>query len=233
MNYPIHEIFHTFQGEGVHMGKAAFFVRLYGCPVHCPWCDSAGTWHPKWVPNFVRRLSAEAIAGEARVSNAGISVITGGEPTIHDLAALASALRAEGMMRHLETSGGFPITGDWDWITLSPKRWKPPLPINVILAHEFKLIIEKPEDIEFYLSMIDGDRKRRPLELQAPVWLHPEWSHRADKVVLNAITEAVKRSGGQGRLRAGWQLHKFYSADSLDPGSRPLVPLGGDPSKGY
>src|SRR5690606_10755697 len=50
VRYPVHEQFHTWQGEGVHMGRSAYFIRTFGCPVKCPWCDSAGTWHPDHIP---------------------------------------------------------------------------------------------------------------------------------------------------------------------------------------
>ncbi len=230
MTYPIHEMFHTFQGEGVHMGKAAFFVRTFGCPVHCPWCDSAGTWHPEWTPKDVEKLTAEQIAVEAAGSGAPIVVVTGGEPTIFDLTPLVVALVVRNLKVHLETSGGFTIRGGFDWITLSPKKWKPPLEESIAKVDEFKLIIEEPNDIPFYLNMLrdlgspwESDKR--------PVWLHPEWSQRDNKEVLNAISEVAKR--GNGVLRAGWQLHKCYSVDSKDPRSRPLVPLGGVKEKGY
>jgi 7-carboxy-7-deazaguanine synthase len=227
MTYPVHEMFHTFQGEGVHMGRAAFFVRLFGCPVHCPFCDSAGTWHKDWVPKDVERMGPCQIAAEAAGSGAPLVVVTGGEPAVHDLTPLVIELVGKGLKVHLETSGGFPIKGGFDWVTLSPKKWKPPLMANVRRADEFKLIIETPDDIGFYLDLLRSDGS---LGLR-PIWLHPEWSHRDDKEVLDAISEKVKR--GQGILRAGWQLHKLYKTDALDPRSRPLVPLGGVKEKGY
>jgi 7-carboxy-7-deazaguanine synthase len=228
--YPIHEMFSTFQGEGIHMGRAAFFVRTFGCPVMCPWCDSAGTWHPDWVPKDVRRLTPLDIALEAKASGAPIVVITGGEPTIFDLTPLVIELVRARLKSHLETSGSFPIRGGFDWITLSPKKWKHPLPVNVQSADEFKLIIETPDDITFYLDLLrcsgfDWLRNHRP------VWLHPEWGHREDKAVLDAISNAAKK--GLGILRAGWQLHKLYRVDSKDPRSRSLVPLGGVKEQGY
>jgi 7-carboxy-7-deazaguanine synthase len=225
--YPVHELFYTWQGEGVHMGKPAFFIRLFGCPVHCPWCDSAGTWHKDYIPAEINRLAAGLLAAEAASSGAKIVVVTGGEPAVHNLVALTGALHGNGQKIHLETSGGFEIKGSVDWITLSPKRWKMPLPANVRIADEFKLIIEKPEDIEFYWSYIwaAGFNDSRP------VWLHPEWSQRSNPVILNAISDAVKKNDRP--FRAGWQMHKNYQVDSLDKRSKPLVPLGGDPTKGF
>jgi 7-carboxy-7-deazaguanine synthase len=225
-SYPIHEVFHTFQGEGMHLGKPAFFIRTFGCPVHCPWCDSAGTWHPDWIPKDVRRATAHELAAMVPI-NVKLVVVTGGEPAIHNLEGLVEAMHDEEIAVHLETSGAFPIQGNVDWVTLSPKKWKHPVPQAIDVADEFKFIIEEPADIEFYWNLI-----QRPhyVELR-PIWLHPEWSHHLDPVVLHAISEAVKE--GAGRYRAGWQLHKCYGVDFLDKGTRPLVPLGGDVSKGF
>ena len=240
MKYPVHERFATFQGEGVHMGRAAFFIRLFGCPVHCPWCDSAGTWHPKHVPATVAKMSALELAQEAVNSQAKIVVITGGEPAIHDLSSLCDAIRDEfdfGVNSlaniHLETSGSFPIMGDVDWITVSPKRWKDPIEEVVVAADEFKFIIEKPEDIEYYRRLIEekGFDPERLNGRQVPIWLHPEWSQRDNPQVLSAISDAVTTLGED--YRAGWQLHKLYKVDTRDPRSAPPVPLGGDPAKGF
>ena len=234
--YPVHEMFHTFQGEGVHMGKLAFFVRLFGCPVKCPWCDSAGTWHPDYVPKDITRMSPDSIVEQAVASGARILVVTGGEPAIHDLRNLANAAHAEGLLVHLETSGGFPIKGYIDWITLSPKKWKLPLAENVKVANEFKFIIETAEDIKFYFEMIKelGYDPQDPLnEDEVPIWLHPEWGQSKNGGTLGAICKAVKEQGPQGTFRAGWQLHKLYDIDRMDSRSRKLVPLGGDPKRGY
>jgi len=228
--FPIHERFLTFQGEGIHMGRPAFFVRTFGCPVHCPWCDSAGTWHPDWVPKEVAKMSVEEIVTEAETSNAPFVVITGGEPTIFDLHPLVEGLHKIGLGVHLETSGGFPIKGLFDWITLSPKKWKPPLTDNVCVADEFKFIIETPEDIVFYHQML-LDKGLPPTQESAPIWLHPEWSCHENPEVLDAISKAV--GNGADLFRAGWQLHKCYKVDFLDHRARIPVPLGGDVKRGF
>ena len=223
MKLPIHEQFYSFQGEGVHAGCSAYFVRTFGCPVHCPWCDSAGTWHPDYIPEKVDRLTPVELAAEAAKTAAEFTVITGGEPTIHDLNALTDALHAVDQSVHLETSGAFPIKGDFDWITLSPKRWKLPLAENIYQANEFKLIIDRPEAIEEYVAII----MKNPAEIRADctLWLHPEWSQRDNPEILNGITKWIKANGSP--YRAGWQLHKNYSADLLDKRSVPAAPLGG------
>lgn len=220
---PVHEQFYSFQGEGCHAGRAAYFIRLFGCPVHCPWCDSAGTWHPDFTPKHIERLEVATLAAAAAASAAEFTVITGGEPTIHDLRALTDALQAVGQPVHLETSGAFPIKGDFDWITLSPKRWKLPLEANLALADELKIIVDRVDAIAEYKSTCPTT--------QIPVWLHPEWSQHQNPVILNAVTHWVKEHGAP--YRAGWQQHKNYAADRLDPRSAAPAPLGGDIQQGF
>jgi len=212
------------------MGKRAFFIRLFGCPIHCPWCDSAGTWHPEWVPPQIERISEEQLVQEALQTGAEMVVITGGEPTIHDLGPLTELLSKEGIAVHLETSGAFLPRGRFDWITVSPKKWAPLLEENVRNASEFKIIVEVPEDIVFYSDWIQ-EKGFMPTRTGPSVWLHPEWSQRRNPRVLDAIIQWVKDKGLP--YRAGWQIHKLYAADTLDPRSRAAVPLGGDLSRGY
>lgn len=227
---PIHEQFYSFQGEGSHVGKAAYFIRTYGCPVHCPWCDSAGTWHPDYLPEKIPRLQIEALVEAAAATQAEFVVVTGGEPAIHDLTELVDALHTAGLKAHLETSGAFPVKGDFDWITLSPKRWKLPLAANLSIADEFKVIVDSPGAIGEYDAHLTAAEYSRPPG-NRPIWLHPEWSQRGNAAILNAITDWVKTHGAP--YRAGWQMHKPYQADSLDPKSAKASPLGGDPEKGY
>jgi organic radical activating enzyme len=220
---PIHEQFYTFQGEGMHSGQAAYFIRTFGCPIHCPWCDSSGTWHPDYKPDKIERISPESLVAEVGKTAAEFVVVTGGEPAIHDLRLLVDGLHNIGQKVHLETSGAFPIKGDFDWITLSPKRWKWPLPENIKRADEFKIIVDQDRAIEEYTSVIGVTDKA--------IWLHPEWSLHDDESVLDTITEWVKKHGAP--YRAGWQMHKHYAADLKDTRSAMPAPLGGDPAKGF
>jgi len=225
--YLVHERFYSWQGEGVYAGRAAFFIRLFGCPVKCPWCDSAGTWHPNYVPKHINRMTPRELADEVEASKAPIVIVTGGEPTIHDLRPLLKELKRIPNLRvHLETMGGFPIQGVFDWITLSPKWARLPLPENVRRADEFKIIVESHTGLWEWFSYLAF-----PVEGKAKqIWLHPEWSKRNDPKVLNTITEAVKMHPTV--LRAGYQLHKLFKADSADNRSAPTAPLGGNPALG-
>lgn len=230
MKYPVYERFYTWQGEGVHMGRAAYFIRLYGCPQGCPWCDSAGTWHTEYRPQEVIMLSAaELVSVVMRDSpDEAIVVLTGGEPIMFDLEPLTTELRSAGRQIHLETSGIAPLRGTVDWLTLSPKPTGQ-LPMNSVVeqANEVKIIVHDPSDIQGGVALLTR------LTPNTVIWLHPEWSKARDRdaAVLNAITEAVKLNP---RLRAGYQIHKLYRADELDQhSSKRLIPLGGNIKLGY
>jgi organic radical activating enzyme len=177
------------------------------------------------VPTDIRKLSAEALAAEAAAAQPEFVVITGGEPCIHDLSALIAALNKVKLPAHLETCGAYPIAAGFAWVTVSPKWNKPPIAEALAQANELKVIVEDPESIGKWLATLGG------VWPCPTVWLHPEWSQRANLAVLRAITDAVKTFGAP--LRAGWQMHKPYEADSLDVRSRPPAPLGGDASQGY
>ncbi len=222
---PVYETFYTWQGEGAHMGRAAFFIRTFGCPIQCPWCDSAGTWHPDWVPEQIDRPTVDTLVASAKGSNAEFVVVTGGEPTIHELTPLTSALRIAKLPIHLETAGSYPIRGDFSWVTLSPKWAKLPLAENVERADEIKIIVEDKTTIDKWWSTIGQSVRTRH------VWLHPEWSQRTNPEVLTSISEWVKNHGGI--FRVGYQLHRLYNVDSLDARSRLAIPLGGNPALGY
>ncbi|QNI77944.1 7-carboxy-7-deazaguanine synthase QueE [Synechococcus sp. MVIR-18-1] len=146
---PVVETFHSLQGEGIHAGRSAFFIRLAGCTVGCTWCDTKHSWpadsHPK---RLVMDLATEATA--AAKTGAAFVVITGGEPLHHNLAALTAAIRANcDQPVHLETSGVDQLSGAPDWITLSPKRHKPPRAEVVQACHELKVVVHEPADLLF------------------------------------------------------------------------------------
>ncbi len=202
---PVHELFHSWQGEGVHLGRAAYFIRLFGCPVHCPWCDSAGTWHPEHIPAKVPRMSPGELAELAITAHPDFVVITGGEPAIHNLTTLTGIFQQHELPVHIETSGAFPIQGHFDWITLSPKRWHMPLPENLKIADELKIIVDTEEALGFWLKALEG------IFSTQHVWLHPEWSQRNNPHILDQITHTVKERGSP--FRAGWQMHKLYGVE--------------------
>ena len=150
---PVVETFHSLQGEGHHAGRSAFFIRLAGCTVGCPWCDTKHSWPAQGHPE----QSVDALADAAQMAaeaGANFVVITGGEPLHHDLQPLTQSLDARcGLPLHLETSGVDPLSGRFDWITLSPKRHRPPRQELLQACHELKVVVHGAEDISFAAAM--------------------------------------------------------------------------------
>jgi organic radical activating enzyme len=205
------------------MGKSAFFIRTYGCPLHCPWCDSAGTWHKDWIPKKVEKLSVQQLHKEAEACNPSFICVTGGEPAIHKWKHF---VEVSNLPVHMETSGAYPLDYTMDWLTVSPKPYKKPLRENIKFACEIKIIVEDEESIERWTEVIIEEN---PF---VPVWLHPEWGKREDPVVLKLISDYVKDDHPIA-YRAGWQIHKMYECDALDSRSAKKAPLGGKEENGY
>src|SRR4030081_2117136 len=148
---PVMEAFYTIQGEGFHQGKAAYFIRLGGCDVGCVWCDVKDSWDADKHPlRPVKDLVTEASLHPGR-----LAIITGGEPLMHDCTALTSQLHQAGFTTNIETSGSAPLSGEWDWICLSPKKFKPPLEEPVEKADELKVVIYHPSDFKWAESFAD------------------------------------------------------------------------------
>ena len=121
---PVMEHFYTIQGEGYHQGKAAYFIRLGGCDVGCVWCDVKDSWDADKHPLF----NIQDLILNISKTPAQLVVITGGEPLMHNLDELTKELHTAGLKTNIETSGAHPLSGEWDWICLSPKKFKAPLP---------------------------------------------------------------------------------------------------------
>lgn len=202
---PVVETFHSLQGEGVHAGRSAFFIRLAGCSVGCSWCDTKHSWPAAAHPvRSVADLAAEA--RQASTTGAGFVVITGGEPLHHDLEDLTAALEEGARIPlHLETSGVDRLSGRFDWITLSPKRHNPPLEGSLRRCHELKVVIHGPEDLDFAEAMAGAAvRLRKGSGERAPVLLlQAGWESReGERLALEHV-----------RSHPGWrlslQLHKM------------------------
>jgi len=163
---PVMERFYTIQGEGYHQGKAAYFIRLAGCDVGCPWCDVKESWDA----NEHEIIAISQLKKDLKLTKTEIVVITGGEPTIYNLEALTEMIHSLGMRTHIETSGAYPITGNWDWICLSPKRFKKPMTENLLLAHELKVIIAHSNDLRF------AQKHAKKVNDSCKLYLQPEWS---------------------------------------------------------
>jgi organic radical activating enzyme len=162
-------------------------------------------------------MPAHDLADEAFLACPEIVVITGGEPAIHDLIGLAYQLRSRNLPVHIETCGAYPIMGEMDWITVSPKWAAPPIEENLERADEWKIIVEDEHSIAKWCEVL-------PLKnMDTPVWLHPEWSQSKNPMVLHSINEWVKENGFP--FRAGFQLHKIFKSDQEDKRSKPEASL--------
>ncbi len=191
---PVMEQFYTVQGEGNFAGSPAYFVRLAGCDVGCTWCDVKESWDALAYPKIPIDEIVEAVVG----SGTRIAVITGGEPLMYDLGPLTAALKNEGIRTHIETSGAHPMSGDWDWICFSPKKFKAPLEPIYQLAHELKVVVFNRHD----LSWAEGHAEK--LDSNCMLYLQPEWDKRDDTtpLILNYVRE-------HPQWRISVQTHKF------------------------
>jgi 7-carboxy-7-deazaguanine synthase len=191
---PVMESFYTLQGEGAFQGHAAWFIRLGGCDVGCVWCDVKDSWDASRHPlKTIRELVEDAGAHPGR-----LAVITGGEPLMHDCGPLTRALRQAGFRTHMETSGSSPLSGDWDWICLSPKKFKAPLNEVIRRADELKIIVYNRHDFawaEQFASQV------RP---SCRLYLQPEWS-KSDSVT-PLIVDYIK---AHPEWTLSLQVHKY------------------------
>ncbi|MBO9620340.1 MAG: 7-carboxy-7-deazaguanine synthase QueE [Niabella sp.] len=190
------EHFYTIQGEGFHQGRAAYFIRLGGCDVGCTWCDVKESWpfdaHPL--------LTTEAIVAAVKKTNAKMAVITGGEPLLHNLDALTTALRENNIETNIETSGSSPLSGTWDWICLSPKKFKQPLAEILPRANELKVIVYNKTDFAW------GEQFAASVASQCKLYLQPEWS-KADAMT-PLIVDYIKQNP---EWELSLQLHKYIN----------------------
>ncbi|MBO0929543.1 7-carboxy-7-deazaguanine synthase QueE [Fibrella aquatilis] len=192
---PVMEAFYTLQGEGAFSGRAAYFIRLGGCDVGCHWCDVKESWDVNAHP---RQTIDELVAGALQYPGRMV-VITGGEPLMHDLTTLTNALQTAGFQTNIETSGVCQaVTGSWDWICFSPKKFKQPNPAIYAKADELKVIIYNASDFAFAESFVPHLRPNCRLLLQ------PEWS-RSDEM-LPRIVDYVK---AHPQWQVSLQTHKF------------------------
>ncbi len=196
VRYPVMEAFYTLQGEGFHQGKAAYFIRLGGCDVGCVWCDVKESWDGGKHP----LINLEQIVQQASGHPGRLAVVTGGEPFMHNCTALTDALKMAGFQTNVETSGSSPVTGNWDWICLSPKKFKAPLPDILPLANELKVVVYNKSDFDWaekWATLVSPDCK---------LYLQPEWDR--SSLMTPLIIDYIK-------LHPKWelsiQMHKYIN----------------------
>ena len=194
---PVVETFHSLQGEGHHYGRSAFFIRLAGCNVGCTWCDTKHSW--PMASHAKQDVDALAVqATQAKDAGAAFVVITGGEPLHHNLQPLTDALdRICGLPIHLETSGVDQLSGRFDWVTLSPKRHRPPQQALLSRCDELKVVVLDTDDVSFAHAMANDTSTATHLLVQ-PVWD----SETAQDLAIHHVKQ-------HPRWRLSLQNHKF------------------------
>ena len=193
---PLMEAFYTIQGEGYHSGKSAFFLRIGGCDVGCHWCDVKESWnadlHP---PTEIHNMIDQILAYPAKTV-----VVTGGEPLMWNMQPLTDSLHNKGMSVHIETSGAYPLSGDFDWICLSPKKNKLPEGEIYKKAHELKVIVYNQHDFIF------AEEQAAQVGEDCILYLQPEWSVR-DKMVPLIVDYVMKHP----KWKVSLQTHKYLN----------------------
>jgi 7-carboxy-7-deazaguanine synthase len=191
---PVIEEFYSLQGEGFNTGRAAYFIRVGGCDICCSWCDSKISWSPD-SGNLVK---IEDIVNRIVSCPAKAVVVTGGEPLTYNLDPLCEKLAEFGITSFLETSGSFPLSGEWDWICLSAKKHYPPQPEIFGLANELKIVVCSQDDFLWAKECAEKVNE------ECHLFLQPEWS--CHKMVTPLIVDFIKQNPA---WRISLQSHKF------------------------
>ena len=194
IQYPVMEMFYSLQGEGYHQGKAAYFIRLAGCDVGCVWCDVKDSWDASKHPV----LTIDEIVSSALAHPARLAIVTGGEPLLYNLDALTTALKKAGFEVNIETSGSSPMSGKWDWVCLSPKKFKAPLDESIQAASELKVVIFNIHDFEW------AETYAKQVGPSCKLYLQPEWDKA--NLITPLVIEYIK-ANPKWELSA--QLHKY------------------------
>ncbi|MEM7187557.1 MAG: 7-carboxy-7-deazaguanine synthase QueE [Bacteroidota bacterium] len=192
---PLMEEFYTIQGEGYHKGTAAYFIRVGGCDVGCHWCDVKESWNPDLHPP----TGIEAIAGNAEKYSKTI-VVTGGEPLMWDMGPLTSMLKRKGLQTHIETSGAYELSGEWDWFCLSPKKRKLPTEKAYQVADELKVIVYNKDDFRF------AEEQAAKVGPNCKLYLQPEWSKR-DRMIPQIVDYVMEHP----KWVVSLQTHKYLN----------------------
>uniref|UniRef100_UPI0040481DE6 7-carboxy-7-deazaguanine synthase QueE n=2 Tax=Roseivirga sp. TaxID=1964215 RepID=UPI0040481DE6 len=196
LKLPLMEAFYTIQGEGHFTGNPAYFIRLGGCDVGCVWCDVKDSWDAdRWPKQSIDEIIEGALSHPAR-----LAVVTGGEPLMYDLTDLTSRLHAEGFKTNIETSGAHPLSGDWDWLCFSPKKFMAPKAEFYQAADELKVIIYNKSDF----AWAEGHAEK--VSKDCILYMQPEWDKSAK--MLPEVIEYVKN---HPKWKISLQTHKFMN----------------------
>ncbi len=191
---PLIDQFYTVQGEAFHLGKAAYFIRIGGCDIGCHWCDTKISWNF----NTHKLVDIKDVITNLKKEKADTIVVTGGEPSLYNLAPLCAELKKQSIKTHIETSGAYTLSGEWDWICLSPKKQSPPTEDIYEKADELKVIIFEEDDFRW------AEKVAKKVNKNCKLYLQPEWSKH--KELIPEIVEYVKRNT---KWQISIQAHKF------------------------
>lgn len=195
LELPLMEEFYTIQGEGFHSGKPAYFIRVGGCDVGCHWCDVKESWNAALHPP----TRVDLIVENAKQFSDTV-VVTGGEPLMWDMSLLTQKLKDKNLKVHIETSGAYTLSGNWDWVCLSPKKNKLPTQTVYDNAHELKMIIHNKHDFIF------SEEQAELVNADAILFLQPEWSKKEEMTPL--IVDYVMKNP---KWRVSLQTHKYLN----------------------
>lgn len=191
---PLMEDFDSIQGEGFHQGKPAYFIRLGGCDINCPWCDVKESWDAE-IHNL---LDIKELEENLLLSKAEIVIVTGGEPLMYNLVELTAFIHSLGKKTHLETAGAHILTGDWDWICVSPKRFMKAKPEILVKANELKVVISRENDFRF------AEKNAEFCTDDCKLYIQPEWD--VNEELMPSMINYVKENP---HWRLTLQIHKY------------------------
>ncbi len=191
---PLIDQFYTLQGEGYHTGESAYFLRVGGCDIGCNWCDEKISWSPA----LHKSVAVNNIIETLKKLKGKTLVVTGGEPSLYNLSILTKEAHNIGFNTHVETSGAYKLTGEWDWICLSPKPQSAPLQANFDKANELKVIVFDKSDIEW------AEECAQKVSKDCKLYLQPEWSRHIENT--SFIVDFIKENP---QWKISIQAHKF------------------------
>ena len=192
---PLMEAFYSIQGEGFHKGKASYFIRIGGCDVGCHWCDVKESWDPQAHP-----LTSTTNIVKNALEYSEMVVVTGGEPLMWDMTILTRELKENNKKIHIETSGAYELTGNWDWICLSPKKQMKPVDEIYKKADELKVIIYNNDDFKF------AEDQAKKISSKAHLFLQPEWENR--EKMMPIMVDYIKKNP---KWKISLQTHKYLN----------------------
>ncbi|PDH50206.1 MAG: 7-carboxy-7-deazaguanine synthase QueE [Cryomorphaceae bacterium MED-G14] len=191
------EKFYTIQGEGYYSGQPFYFIRLGGCDVGCHWCDVKESWDH----NQHQFIEVNDLIKDVKEHTSNV-VITGGEPLMWDLSELTKRFKENNIKLHLETSGAYELSGNWDWVCLSPKKKMLPKKEFYSMADELKVVIYNNDDFKFAIQ------ESEKVSQECKLFLQPEWS-KFDLMKDKIVQFVMKNKNWNISL----QTHKYLEID--------------------